>query len=363
MDKYETFLTEHLSKQASIYYPELVADEVQVTLKLTNHRASATLYHYTIADNSQNHAVLVKMRHGHQDPKYSSKHPRRYIVDSEATFGLEHRALSDIYDLFYKQGDERFGAIRILDVLTDYQAIIMTESFAPDLRRMFVRTNRLQSLTKSHDLLPIFRNVGAWLKDFHGLPNNDDIDLCHHTRASFIKSSEQFTKHLAERIGNQAYFERLLLGISQYAEDNIPEQMPLGRTHGDFAMRNILIEQVHRVVVIDTLAKWQTAIYEDIGYFVVRLWTNQVQVFSQGLAYSTDWVQSCEQAFLKGYFGEESIPEKTIALYKILSLLDQWSALSEILSQSSSAKNKIRLSLMNRYFPKLLKIWMSQLEK
>lgn len=362
MDNYEQFFAEHLRKQAHSYYSDLM-ENVEITLKSTDLRLSANLYHYTIADEHKTYPVIIKLRHGYQDPKYISTHPRRYIVDPNSTFELEHQALSEIYNLFHELDDERFGAIRVLDVLSEHNAIIMSESFAPDLRYFFLRHNRIQALSQHKDLLPIFHNVGAWLKYFHSLPTNATTELCHYTRGSFIQSVEQFTDYLAKTIGYKSYFERLMLGVSQYANVILADELPLGRTHGDYAMRNILLEKEQQIVVIDTIAKWQTAIYEDIGYFIVRLWSNQIQVFSLGLAYSHDWIKACERAFLEGYFGKEAIPEDLIVLYKILSLLDQWSATSASLTLKSSVKNKIRLGLMNRYFLTLLDTWMAQKTK
>ena len=361
MDKQEEFFAEHLRRRARSYYPSLESERITVTLHSVSHRPSASLYRYIIADKSQSHRVLVKMRHGRQDPKYASANPRRYVVNEAETFWLEHRALSSIHQLFLAEDGEHFGAIRVLDVFDDLQAIIMTHSDSLCLRDIFARQNRLQGFAKNSNLTPVFANAGAWLKRFHALPAEADTELCHYTRGEFIDCIERICDHLAQRTGKAAYFRKLGSGIAQYAADMLATEMPLGRTHGDFAMRNILVEEPRRVVVIDTIAKWQTAIYEDIGYFAARLWTNQLQVYSLGMAYNRNWLESVERAFLQAYFKEAAVPHQVIGLYKILSLLDQWSASTEILGQKQNLKNRLRMQLTGLYFPVLVDNWMARL--
>ena len=107
---------------------------------------------------------------------------------------------------------------------------------------------------------------------------------------------------------------------------NLPEELPLGLLHGDFATRNILVGHRHRVTVIDTLAKWHTPIFKDIGCFLANLRLSWFQIISQGLAYRSSTLATYEQAFLKGYFGEAPMPTEAIRLYEILAALDIWAA-------------------------------------
>jgi hypothetical protein len=80
------------------------------------------------------------------------------------------------------------------------------------------------------------------------------------------------------------------------------------------------------VTVLDTFAKWQTPIYEDIGYFLTGMKMTYPQVFSQGLIFSQKQLKNYEQTFLKGYFEQKTIPYPAIRLYEMLALLDKWSS-------------------------------------
>lgn len=114
-------------------------------------------------------------------------------------------------------------------------------------------------------------------------------------------------------------------------------------------MRNILIGPNARVTVLDTFAKWSTPIYEDIGYFLNDLKMSYPQVMTQGLAFSSKELGADEQAFLKGYFGQESIPYPAIRLYEVLALLDKWSsAIARTYQQPNSVKIVARLNIMLR---------------
>lgn len=133
----------------------------------------------------------------------------------------------------------------------------------------------------------------------------------------------------------------------------LPDLLPLGIGHGDFAMRNILFDSSDRVIVIDTLAKWRVPIFEDIGCFINGLKMSVPQVISQGLAFSSDKLKAYERLFLHGYFEQRFIPYPAIRLYEILALLDKWSSL---ITRSTNKSHKIKSfgrmknALINRHF-------------
>ncbi len=144
----------------------------------------------------------------------------------------------------------------------------------------------------------------------------------------------------------------------------LPELLPVGLGHGDYAPRNILIGPGARVTVLDTFAKWRVPIYEDIGFFLTQLESCFPQVISQGLAFSSEQLAVYERAFLKGYFGEEPLPYPSIRLYEVLALLDKWSSTIASFHQRTNSNRpvgRLRLILATRYFKRRTKSLLSEI--
>jgi aminoglycoside phosphotransferase (APT) family kinase protein len=169
--------------------------------------------------------------------------------------------------------------------------------------------------------------VGAWLHIFHKMPKKDHMQVRHQRREDYIESISVLTDFLASVLGERHFFEKIAAHLAEKAHETLPEMLPIGLGHGDYAMRNILVGTSGRVTVLDTFAKWQTPIYEDIGYFLTGLKMTYPQVVSQGLLFSQSQLMDYEQAFLKGYFGEARIPYAEVRLYEMLALLDKWSSI------------------------------------
>jgi aminoglycoside phosphotransferase (APT) family kinase protein len=105
----------------------------------------------------------------------------------------------------------------------------------------------------------------------------------------------------------------------------LPEPLPTVVSHGDFAPRNILVDDAGRLAVIDLLARWQAPPYEDLAGFLVSLETSRVNTATRGLVFGRA-VERLEPAFLAGYFGSAPVPRRAIRLYELLLVLDKWSA-------------------------------------
>jgi hypothetical protein len=278
-------------------------------------------------------------------------------TESAVKFQLEYTALAAIQDYFEDIGDPRFGAIRILDFLPDQRAIVMEELRDPSLRQLFIRASRLRFPFTSIDLDAPLRNAGAWLCAYHALPKQDYVEARHARRADFIELVSLFTDFLGKTVGDEMFFRDIASTTVAGALEALPEALPIGLGHGDYAPRNVLVGPNNRVTVLDTLARWQAPIYEDIAYFLLGLKTNRLQVYTQGLAFSPDRIMQYARAFLAGYFGQEPIPYRAIKLYEILLLLNRWSSQApygdwQSVGNYDKAMRTLRWRLTDRFFRK-----------
>jgi len=326
----------HVFGHAKHYFPEFEHEAVDVKLIGCQERDASILYRLRIDFENDHRYVLVKMPLWRSDEKNTIivknganvERPRLVpLTETGVKFQFESAALSEIHRYFSKLNDPRFGAIRVLDELPEQRAVIMEEVRCPNLRQLFMNSSRLYPRRHVLPLEPIFHNVGGWLRAYHALPKRDYVESRHTQRDQFIESIVQFTDYFTRALGGEPFWQMVASKSMTSALHILPTVLPAGLGHGDYAMRNILIAPNEQVIVLDTLAKWQTAIYEDIAYFLVRLKINWPQIFSFGLAFNSKQLIKYEQEFLAGYFGAEPVPFKAIQIYKIQALLDYWSSI------------------------------------
>lgn len=348
----------HLHKYANRYFPDFRQAEVNVALTGAWRRPRSTLYRFQLSAGGVQRFVLIKIPASPgetgiqvQDEGQSRRARPRLASDTDPTIKvrLEYVAFNTIHAYFQNLQDPRFGTIRILDLLSRYSAIVMEEAKDPSLRQLFAQASfSLPRGKSSVELEAAFRNAGAWLHAYHALHTRVQAETRHARRADFIESITQFTDFLTEAVGDARFFQQVALTTTGQALDALPEGLPLGLGHGDFAMRNILVGPQGRVTLLDTLARWRTPIYEDIAYFLIALKTTWPQVLSQGLAFSASRLAHYEREFLSGYFGPEPVDLGVIRLFEIQALLDKWSATTVRLYPSW--QGRLQCKLVNRFF-------------
>src|SRR5215207_2546562 len=328
----DTVLMDHIREHAARYFPGLVSEKICVQLLDKEERPSALLYRFEVKDEAQIRSVFVKvpLHNSLGGQPNASVYEKPFLSQRSESIDmhrLHYTALTTMYDYFTGLDNKQLGAIRVLDYLPQYHAVLTEESSDPKLQRLFLSESRLRSPFTHTELTAAFQNVGVWLHMYHTMPKKEDVQVRHKHREDYIEAVTQLTDFLARSWGHESFFKQTASIIIKTAREILPESLPLGLGHGDYAMRNILIGPNARVTVLDTFAKWRTPIYEDIGYFLNGLKMAYPQVISQGLLFRSSQLDAYEQAFLKGYFGSRTIPYPIIQLYEILALLDKWASL------------------------------------
>lgn len=326
-----TTLGDHIQEHAAQYFPELVPDQTRVQLVKWQKRPSANLYNFRLTDGTQAYSIIAKVpvRNLSNDSinELDIKKPLLFPkISAEEMSWFQYTALVTIHHHLTGLNRPELGAIRVLDYLPESKAIVMEESSDPKLRDLIFKESRLRTPFGKSRLLPAFQNVGKWLRTYHNMPKTEQAQVRDAHREDFVELTLKLTNFLKERAGDVSFFDQLASTLAQQARDILPESLPLGLGHGDYALRNILVSPSGRVTVLDTFANWRTPIYKDIGYFLMGLKMTSEQVASHGLLFSQDRLQQYERAFIKGYFEQRPVPLLRIRLYEMFALLDKWSS-------------------------------------
>jgi hypothetical protein len=359
-----TVFLDHIREHATQYFTDFESAQVEVQFKEKQERPSSVLYQFMVRNAVQNHAILVKVPLFHRLSESAADtasfyKPRLFPRTEQGdTHKLEYMALSTIYEYFSGLDEEQLGTVRVLDYLPEYHAILVEASRDPNLRRLFLERSRFHITSKPRDLNLPFHNTGRWLRLYHEMSKDDDVKTRDAHRDDYIAAVVKLTDYLAIAQGNRPFFQNIATILETSAQRILPEKLPLGLGHGDFAMRNILVGANGRIVVIDTFAKWRVPIYEDIGYFLRGLKMSAPQVISQGLAFRSAQLMAYEQAFLEGYFVQSPIPYPAIRLYEILALLDKWSSVITNYHRGGAKLKRfggVKAALTSRYFKRSAK--------
>jgi hypothetical protein len=347
---------ERLHDRAPRYFTDFGGGKVSVELVGGRARRFSALYRFELRANDLRRYVFVKVPGGRGGERGDE---RPFLVpetDPAVKFRFQYDALAKINAHFKGLEDPRFGTVPVLDLFEDLGAVVTEEVPQPPLYQLFSKASRLQLSPAPVDLAGVFRNVGAWLRTFHALPDQDQVEVIHERRADFSELIRRVAHFLVTVLDDEPFFRSVAETSEACARDNLPELLPLGLRFGDFGLTNILVGPHERVAAFDTLACWRVPIYQDIAYFLTVIKTTRAQVLSQGLAYSPRRLSTYEQEFLHGYFGEEPIPMAAIRLHEVLRQLEKWAARVVAIHRRFSGRKvpvrRLALPLPNRFFRK-----------
>ena len=199
---------------------------------------------------------------------------------------------------------------------------------AASLRELFLRASRLRRTTRADfdRLVKAFGNAGAWLRAYHCLPVANDLGVRDMRRDECVDSLKRFCSYFEDLGDHAAFFHALASRAPAAAGAALPETLPIGVRHGDYALHNVLVSPDCRITGFDTQANWRVPVYEDIAYFLFSLKGMPPQDYTQGLLFPRSVVRRFEHEFLLGYFGQDPIPLDAVRFFEIRALLDRWAS-------------------------------------
>lgn len=356
-------LAAHLLAHARRYFS--AGSEVPVRVRLVSEqiRLASSLYWFKVNVGDRETTLVVKVAArrdmGATGSELPSDRPRvSSCLDSERSVVEAYRALARIHRHFTRLNDPRFGAIPVFELLPEQHVTIMEAVDQPSLRDLAMRHGRWRSASGLGELQVAFAHAGAWLQAYQAIPTATPLETVQTQRSEFIDFTEQLTTYLARHLGDESYFSRIesLLTAAAYAE--LPERLPAGLVHGDYAMRNILVGPGGRVTVLDIVGRFRMSAYRDIGAFLANLYYGCLPAFGQGAFLHVSRVAEYRRAFLGGYFGDASVPENLVRLYEVQALLEKWSSIvwrrSQQRGRAESLLTRPHVSLLSAFFRSMI---------
>jgi aminoglycoside phosphotransferase (APT) family kinase protein len=356
-------LDAHLRAHAVDYFSDLAGAPLSVVLLGAQVRPFSQLYEFALVAGARERRVLIKTAVSDPGPQKLGSavaDPARQDARSEARPRLappcdpalscvvEHAALSAIERHFASLGDPRFGAIRVLALLSEPQAVLMERLDQSSLRALLMPSVRLRSPASLEHLDTAFHNAGAWLRSYHSMPDTQHTPARHATRTEFLDFIDRVSAYLGEQMHSASFFHRLAGATAFEAAQVLPDKLPLGLSHGDYALRNVLVGADAGVTLCDTRSRWRTAVFEDIGYFLVSLKHGWPQLYTRGLVLRPDRLAGHERQFLDGYFQGGDVPVRAVRLYEIMALLDRTAALAAQHASASTLPARLKCSIQLR---------------
>lgn len=358
----DLYFQQFLESKAPEFFPEFDVEGICVNQIREDVRAYSDLLEFNVGDKKDQRVVIVKIFKDGEDLEEvqsasKAKKPRIYSrTPADSKSRLEADSLKMIYQHFHGKEGQRLGAVRFLAHLPEKQALVQEKVTAENLRSMLIHANRLRSAFAPSLSVDIFVLAGQWLREYHQIYAENQIQERLATKKELVEAIDLLSGYLSDTVSGSSNLKKLWAKIVPLANELLPEQFPLGLSHGDYAPRNVLVEPNGVLLAIDTFANWRAAIYEDIGYFINSMYTMSGQVASMGLVYPAKKLMVYEQAFLKGYFNDIHPHYQAVKFFEFLALLDKWASFTQRNLEAGNLQGKVRQLIGDPYFNRRAKI-------
>jgi aminoglycoside phosphotransferase (APT) family kinase protein len=329
------------------WYPDRAAGpDVRVAVQLDDRRSINRVIRLRVTREGADVASLI-VKIENPDPVapiLPDERPRLMpVTDSAIRQTLEFEALRLLERRLEEVGDGRLRAIRALAVLQGSGALVMEAFAGRPLARLLLRDTLRQRAGTARPAA-LADAAGTWLRVLHDTPAGDSAPVRQGTPDELIACFTEFGEFLATAAPSRDLRRTIDIGREAAAGISL---LPVAMSHGDFAPRNILVDEQGRIAVIDLLARWQAPRYEDLAAFLLAMRTSRVNATTSGLLFGRA-IDRLEPAFLAGYFGRDPVPLREIRLYELLLLLDKWAA--RLARRAKGADGGLQVRLIDRYF-------------
>jgi aminoglycoside phosphotransferase (APT) family kinase protein len=324
-------VAEHLRLEGQRYFPELMDPPQWVRRTGSVGRDASCLHVFElVGEGGIRRRVVVKisgvrrLQVGAAEPPLR---PRLAPPTEPATRSiLEYRAMRAAEERFAGRAIAGLRAVRVLDHLPTFGALLLEAVEAPTLLELTWRRGAGTRRCSTVDLLGAYRSAGRWLAEFHRFRPPPHVVARRGRGREVIGAIATYVDHLGAATG-AGVLRRVEALVVAAPEALFPAEYDLVWSHGDAAPRNVFVWSPRpEVAMFDLVGRWSTPPHEDVAYFLTALRCGGRQILTQGLAGLGAPVAQAEAAFLSGYGVGRPLPRGPLLAYQLLVILDRWSA-------------------------------------
>jgi hypothetical protein len=336
----EEAICARVAERATEWFPD-VGTAASVRLHRLAERPRALVYAVAVGDDPSPRVLAKVRRDWPAGPGAlpAGGRPRLttdFLPAAEQT-DLEYHGLTAIAAMI-GGSDPDFAAVRPLDHLVAEKTILMDFVRARTLRTVMVRGSRISPqrwLPGGRPPSDVWRRSGAWLRIFQQHMRADGLSARQQHRDEVVALFSAFGEFLERRLGREAVGDVPRLG-AKLAADVLPPELPLTVGHGDYAPRNVFLQDDGRLAVFDPLPRWLVPRFEDLCRFLVGLRLQGLPLHTRGLADGTRELDRREREMIEGFSDGEQLPMAQLRCYQLLITLDKWSTHVEAMGASRS---------------------------
>lgn len=364
-DSLPAALVEHLRRHAAVYYPDLAGQRVDVRAGQVRRRQFAELCTLEIEAAGGVKRILAKAALPSNGQCVSVSDVSTRFLATPDPLRSEFNALTSLSDHLADNGDSRFFSVRVLDSILEDRVLLLEFVDARSLARMLPSASRLGRNRNRPALREAIHRTGACLKAFHAMETGPQRRLRGAAKEEFLEWVEAGRELVESHAFSRNFFRAACPRLLALAERWLPETLPIGPVHDDFAPRNVLVNACGQVALIDMLEEWNGCVWEDVAHFLFSLGANKPQAFTSGRFFAPAVMDEFRAAFLSGYFGDERIPIAEILLYESQVTLSTWAAQWRRAADASGWRGVVqrrKLAVSIRWYAQQVKRCLAQLE-
>ncbi len=315
------------------------------TIDRVERRAQSTLVRATIAAGGDERPIVVKIPLPPRPGTIGGYRLFDPVADPVEKSRFEYATLAAVDRIVTSRDDDRFGRIRAYGHLPELAAVVVGVVSGRTLDQELRRGRR--SRPNDGRQLELLGRTGALLELVHSA-STDHMVARSSTVDQILSEIDNLFRHVSVSGRGRRVARRVEAIVERFARPaNWPSRVVMG--HGDFAPRNIFVDDDLRVTTIDSLGRFQIPPQEDVAYLLVELSTGSTRFSSPGLPWSAEWVGRLREAFLTGY---PMADDPVLWLFELRALLDKWRSLVDRSASRSSrvvvVRDGIRQALLER---------------
>lgn len=235
-----------------------------------------------------------------------------YHTDTASDVRQEYETLA----FLNKKSAHSFRVPRALDYFPEDNLLVMEKVKGESLKKIIDQSPFKKD---GRDLESIFKRCGQWLRHFHeatATGTETQIDT-----AKFIEKVRTTISMCKKFALNTYLLNRVDEGMCRLTDKMTHLTLPVAMKHGDYQPRNILVDG-RTIIALDISANKNDVVIKDVCNFLIGFRILGIQ--SVLPLFAPQRASQLEEAFLQGYYAEDSCPLAAIRFFYLLGLLESF---------------------------------------